>query len=271
MCVDKNLFATKNINSMYICPIGKGVITKAVGLSCEGSNNKNYLHIFCKDCIIKSLMIIGSCPLCRQQKTIKDLILIPSYSSIINNFKLKCENSDKNCKWEGKYEDYENHKNSCQYEELKCPNINCGKNIIRKDLHEHNGNCEYRNIECELCNGYYAFKFKDKHLSKEKCNKCDIEYNKCCKDKHSINDCCDRLIACPDCNENYMYKNENEHHINCEHKIITCCIDGCHEQFKRNQMQEHNNIYQSQHMQILINEMKKLKEDIQKMQSNINK
>lgn len=106
-------------------------------------------HFFCNThpCAPK----IGSlCPLDRQQ------ILSFSQSATIKReltaLKVKCPNEA--CPWKGERVQFEQHSNSCPFEQTPCKWA-CNSKVTRANLQAHEQTCVNRRIHCEFCKDTY--------------------------------------------------------------------------------------------------------------------
>ena len=111
----------------------------------------NY-NILCKDCFTK---------LCSEQKNTNINNIDKQYCSqvklYIENNRVKCININKGCNWQGQPSKLELHlNNDCLYQEVKCPNNECNKIILKKDLDSHLAQCDFTEkiikAKCNFCN-----------------------------------------------------------------------------------------------------------------------
>ena len=121
-------------------------------------------HIFCKDCLSRSLMIsakddrktLGNCVVCKTQLTIEakpDQCI----GKKVLDLGVKCTN-DK-CTWAGLLCEHPAHKKAqCGYERVQCP-LNCGATLYRFDVAKHKKiKCLLRKGVCNHCNKKGTFK-----------------------------------------------------------------------------------------------------------------
>ena len=96
-------------------------------------------HSFCYDCI-KNL----KCPFKCQNKKLKPSS--QTLKDILSKLKFKCMN--KNCEKILNYSDVKIHDKNCDFQEIICPNNNCNKKLLKKNLENHVLNeCQYSLIE----------------------------------------------------------------------------------------------------------------------------
>ena len=77
--------------------------------------------------------------------------------NVIKALRVKCNNQEKNCQWEGPLGKLETHIETCDYSEVPCPN-ECNtpshevRKIFRRDLTDHlNNECPRRKYKCKYC------------------------------------------------------------------------------------------------------------------------
>lgn len=96
-------------------------------------------HSFCYDCI-KNL----KCPFKCQNKKLKPSS--QTLKDILSKLKFKCMN--KNCEKILNYSDVKIHDKNCDFQEIICPDNNCDKKLLKKNLENHVLNeCQYSLIE----------------------------------------------------------------------------------------------------------------------------
>ena len=132
---------------------------------------------------------------------------------------------------------------------IHCKNIKegCNEIIFIDDLKEHLNKCEFRKIKCNYCKKYITFKFLEEH--KLNCSKflirceCGKEIEKINYEKHKKNDCPKAIIHCQ------LY------------------YLGCEEKFSRNELKEHNEKNNNEHLSIIYNSYI----NFSKIQNDLNK
>ncbi len=145
----------------------------------------------------------------------------------IRKLRVKCNNVDRDCQWEGIVDTLKEHLNVCEFIQIPCPKECKDDNgilmITRKDLEHHLAeNCPNRDYECDQCGqkGPYADKQRHDQICPEKDVACTNE------------DCSMRIkrIKIDDHIEN-----------ECEHTVIACkCTNiGCDVKLKRKIMRSH--------------------------------
>ena len=125
-------------------------------------------HVFCKSCLDKEEAT--ACPMC------SDKHFNTFYNKQINRqvrgLLVYCINKEKGCEWKGEVKDigeYLENIDSCQFEEVKCPN-ECEEIVQRRYLTRHvESECQHREVECQYCHDKIKMLFADgKHRSVQK-------------------------------------------------------------------------------------------------------
>ena len=128
--------------------------------------------VFCKTCITTTKRRLNSCPNCRKPspKIFSDL----RGAREIKRLRVSCENEEKGCAWSGVLVDYDNHKASCGFNEVDCPNAGCKEKVIKAFLEEHlNSTCPRRMTTCDVCQNFVTYEDLSNHPGV--CPKAEIE------------------------------------------------------------------------------------------------
>jgi hypothetical protein len=99
---------------------------------------------------------------------------------IIYGIVIKCKNSIKGCIEQFRIDRIKLHESECDYEEIKCPFLDCIYSDIRKNINIHVDKCEYNKIKCKFCKNLYRKSDFDRHIEKE-CEEVLMECEKCQK------------------------------------------------------------------------------------------
>ena len=188
-------------------------------------------EIFCKDCYNK---------LSLNKKYININNIDKQYSSLIKtvsqNIKIKCINQNLGCDWENELSKLEFHLNECLYETIKCPNNECNKTILKKNLNSHLIECEYTNI-----------------IIKAKCNYCKKDFNIQNISEH-LKKCPELIIDCEKgCGKKIKIKNLEEHkNNNCPEVLEKCAYwnKGCKKFIKRKYLEDHYILEKNNHLNL---------------------
>ena len=217
MCIDKELFENQNIPDNLICPVNKGIIVDAAGISCN-----NFLHVFCKECLTESLRVNSKCPLCRSAKRSCDIISVPYITDFLADYVLKCPNSSLGCNWNDQYKKYIDHSKNCEYRMVQCGIAGCNSYIPLKDLKSHEENCGFRIVTCSHCSLKYKSKDIGQHSEQTNCTKCQEKILVCMLNKHS-EVCPEVFVRCTSCRNEYKRKDMDNHHKNeCHYRNVQC-------------------------------------------------
>ena len=165
------------------------------------------------------------------EKSVRDLLIILlTGKRDIKALKVKCDNIERNCQWEGTVGTLEAHVATCKFTLLPCPK-KCmdtiqqflTSKIMRKDLDKHLENdCPNRDHKCEYCGekDMYA------HITQV--------HDKICKQK---------ILPCPNKCTKTMPRQDIEKHVEleCEYTVIACKYKniGCTTEMKRGDMEAH--------------------------------
>lgn len=102
-------------------------------------------HSYCFDCINDF-----RCPFSCENSNIRPSSV--GIKLILNNLNFRCDNDG--CEENILYSNLINHDFHCEYKLIKCPNLNCGINLAKKNLQNHIENeCKYTIERCRYC-GY---------------------------------------------------------------------------------------------------------------------
>ena len=117
---------------------------KPVSLSCG--------HSGCKDCIEELVKIRGPrsiCPQCGVRFDPRSLKNNIALHQITRALPVKCCNRD--CGWEGIYENAATHYAQCPKLDIECPNVSCYCTEIREGMAAHAAVCPKRKVPCPEC------------------------------------------------------------------------------------------------------------------------
>ena len=175
----------------------------------------------------------------------------------IKALKVKCDNFERNCHWEGTVGTLEAHVITCKFTLLPCPkeckdNTNKIKHLMRKNLNKHLKNkCPNRDHKCELCGekGTYA------HITQV--------HDGICKQK---------ILPCPNKCTKTMPRQDIEKHVEleCEYTVIACKFKniGCTTEMKRGDMEAHEQD-DSLHLSKALNAVVKLQDSNTQLQDSM--
>jgi hypothetical protein len=132
-----NRFAKDSVSEEFVCHICKDVLKDPLLVdSCE--------HIFCKDCIHRSIELEEKCPIDKNNVTFKQLREpIRSFKNLLAQLQINCEFSSLGCKQTFRLDQIETHTKTCTYgppdrNKLDCI---CGLKVEKIDIEEHQSNC----------------------------------------------------------------------------------------------------------------------------------
>jgi hypothetical protein len=97
------------------------------------------------------------------------LITSPDLISDAEGFELKCS-------WTGKLQLLTKHRETCLFQQVQCPHLNCNTKMQRREIDDHEKICKFKMVVCEECRSVLI-----RH---------ELE-------KHKEDDCPEILIPCP--------------------------------------------------------------------------
>ena len=109
-------------------------------------------HSGCKDCIEELVKIQGPrsrCPVCNlyfDGKSVKQNITLKQITWALP---VKCCNRD--CGWEGVYQNAAAHYGQCPKLDIECPNGGCFRTDVRESMDAHAAVCPKRKVPCPEC------------------------------------------------------------------------------------------------------------------------
>lgn len=213
------------------CPICLSVMNDPHLTSCCGRH-------YCQACITRIQMMAQPCPICKKSgfTTLFDRQL----RNRISILRVHCPMEGKGCKWQGKYEELEQHlsvgnmKGECLYISLPCP-FDCEESVTRRHISKHmKQECPNRRLRCQVCSGCGADGESDCHRT----------------------DCPDRFVDCPNgCPiPNIRFCNLNEHTSQlCPYRAVECKFHklGCRAVFLFKDGPRHYIENTSQHLEYI--------------------
>lgn len=160
----------------------------------------------------------------------------------VQDLKVKCNDINSKCKWEGTVGILEEHVATCEFALVPCPK-QCSKDSDEKvyftkdNLEQHLKNdCPYRDYECEHCGekGTYT-------------NITEVHDEKCEK----------KLVPCSnaDCTDTIQRQAIKRHLKDCIHTEVSCKYQkiGCNVKMKRNAISGHENDEDKLHLHMALN------------------
>ena len=206
--------------SEFFCPVTFGVLRKPHQTLCCG----NHLS---QETVSTLEQSRGPCPLCKK----KVLSTVPDkfFERKVNQWKVRCQNKDLGCEWEGELGSLEKHLNKnlveggCQFVAVACP-YSCSQHFLRCQLEEHKrSRCPVRPFTCQYCN-------------------LEDTYNAVTSRHWSV---CEKYpLECPnECGETEIHRKDIARHLDgtCPLQVIKCefSCTGCKVECQRQHMQAH--------------------------------
>jgi len=137
MGYDINRFVKGSVNEEFHCRICQNVLQDPLLVeSCE--------HIFCGDCIHRSLELEEKCPIDKNSVTLKQLREpMRSFKNLLGQLEIRCEFASFGCNQYIKLNEIETHVKTCSYGPPDRNKIDCicGLQVNHNELIEHQSNC----------------------------------------------------------------------------------------------------------------------------------
>ena len=175
----------------------------------------------------------------------------------IKSLRVKCNNIERNCQWEGTVGTLEAHVDTCSFALVPCTNKCKDHNddiihFMRKSLNKHLKNdCPNRDHKCEYCGekGTYA------HITQIHDKICEL-----------------KILPCPNKCTKIMQRRDIEKHVEleCEYTVIACKFKniGCTTEMKRGDMAAHEQD-DSLHLRKALNAVVKLQDSNTELQEKV--
>eukprot|EP00111_Clytia_hemisphaerica_P022390 TCONS_00065800-protein len=178
------------------------------------------------------------------------------HRAITNDVDIFCKYKERGCLWTGSINDFEKHeKLNCQFTTIKCSFQQCNMTFWRKFQPNHEKICQYRLAHCDYC------KNKDLRFV-------DLEAH------HVV---CDQFPSgCGNIGCHVILPREkmiNSHSKECPFEVVPCKFHeiGCKITILRSKQKEHDETFQSQHMDLLLHNTVQLKKELQSSQQELEK
>ena len=220
------LIDKSDLTEDLVCPICLGIFNDPVGCPCPTG-----LHIFCKLCI--GGWTSNSCPTCRS--SFDYTLQVHSVKNMVSKLQRIC--GFKNCTWKGKHGDHVKHLLECEFKQTECKY--CSVSFITKEFKNHQEKCEKFPLICEYCSWSVPR------------NSIDVHYTECPS----------YVIKCIMCNLDVI-RQSMEVHITqqCVERSVICEYEGCIEQYKAKDEENHLNTAARKHLQLVEKELSELKQ-----------
>jgi TRAF-type zinc finger len=262
--LDRAVTFAETIHQRYHCPF-----CNCVADSPQSCGSKvGCVGIFCKTCLDESLSRSPTCPLCRNSvvdggarslvvwdiiqshqvyccnysDTCSSDIILCSDEIEESNKKSKKESESGACDWVGKYEELERHLHVCGFEKVKCPNRNCNKMILRRELDSHQKSCPCRVVNCPACHRELALYTLDSHL--ETCGKVSVTCS---------------------CGQDLLREDEDRHRSDsCPLTVVSCPfhLHGCRALVVRRDLDQHNSEWAQKHVELFSEKLQSLESSV---------
>ena len=108
-------------------------------------------HTMCKVCLETALSgTFPTCPVDRRYLGTSTPVRNLALQSLIMGFPIKCPNGS-GCRWIGRLESLQGHRNECEMEMVGCTNAHCTASLYRFEMGSHQDQCPHRSEPCVHC------------------------------------------------------------------------------------------------------------------------
>ena len=163
----------------------------------------------------------------------------------IDSIEVFCPMRHKGCERKETVSTLEEHLAICEFFPVACE-LKCDKLLLTAEMEEHVANeCENRKLDCVNC----AENMRAGEM-----------------DNHQLV-CVEHPVVCPNnCGQNEMKRKDLQEHIDgvCELTVLKCTYSqcGCEVSLARNEMKQHENEHQSEHLSLMNAHIKRLESSI---------
>ena len=234
------------------CPICLLVMREPHQVDCCG-------YSFCKTCIYRAKISKKSCPMCNET----EFSVFPNkgLQRVLYEFKVHCSNAKDGCKWIGDLRQLTTH--------------------LRGDYYEDQliNNCKYVDVQCQFCSTLFKRHQLQEHKQKlcmkrpYKCPHCN-DYSSTFEDvtENHILVCPNIAVLCPyNCGVLTARRDVDKHTRYCGKTEVECEFKefGCNMKVARKYMQDHILKSTSEHLVLVANSHRELKEKLKDQDSLI--
>ena len=229
-----------------MCPICLQIIREAHQVDCCG-------YSFCKTCVYCVKVSKKACPICNHN----NFSVYPNkgLQRVLYDLTVSCSNAKEGCTWTGELRQLMNHLRGNYYD------------------NELVNGCEYTDVQCPFCTRI----LKHIHLKEHKqklCNKRPFTCTHCSKYSSTFEDvtenhitvCPNIAVFCPyDCGVLIARKDVELHARSCGKTEVDCDFKefGCNMKVTRKYLQEHVVMSTSEHLVLVANSHRELKEELE--------
>ncbi|KAI9510117.1 hypothetical protein F5148DRAFT_1182546, partial [Russula earlei] len=203
----------------------------------EPTTSRTCAHSFCRDCIGPALEASSHCPIDRSPLLMHDMapsnpivrhVRIPLiYTSImVDELTVECLNREAGCEFTCQRQLLAVHlKEDCLFVEESCPDPECSRKSLRKDILGDNALCPHRLVICDSCAA--EMKACELRVSPPSLSR-GISLFKSLHRTHRRK-CSIERTRCPSCNLEYSYSETADHAEVCLAAIVPCehASHGC--------------------------------------------
>ncbi|XP_042341193.1 TNF receptor-associated factor 5 isoform X2 [Plectropomus leopardus] len=228
----------------FVCPLCRGVVLNPQQSSCG--------HIYCRLCLRRLLETSSpSSPVC----PVDGAVITPAEvfqdnccKREISSLQVYCPNSQA-CTAVVALRHLQEHRRSCQYEQLQCCNPGCRAALQRRHLQEHLTNtCPHRTEPCPHCQQPQTLSLLQDHVQSS-CPQVEVDCPHSCSLKMPRHKLTEHRETCP------------EILVHCSYRKF-----GCSVQDKRGRVKLHEDAAVSHHMLLVLRSNTHLEQQVEALQ-----
>ena len=263
--ISQEFLAEGSINELQICGVCKNILWDPQMCS---NYDSGCFYTVCRPCI-RTFENNEICQKCNKET--KYSLNKYLHNTIISTLKFKCQNAPKcslileytelpyhycdfdvikcknvECNWKGTRNNLSDHHKECIYELIKCPNTNCKREFPRNNLEEHSKTCEYQILTCPICVEYTSIR-KEMPIHTVECPKAKVvciyqgrgcAYQPTKDGERAHREICLYQPVKIECGHEVNLKDEEVHRGECT-EFPMVCEGGCGAEFTRGDLAMH--------------------------------
>lgn len=119
----------------------------------EPTTSRTCAHSFCRGCIGSAIRASPHCPIDRSPLSPRDMVPSnPIIRHMVDELNVECLNREAGCEFTCQRQLLAAHlKDECLFTEEQCPDPDCSRKVLRKDILGDNSLCPHRPVVCDSC------------------------------------------------------------------------------------------------------------------------
>ncbi|KAJ7387270.1 hypothetical protein OS493_004246 [Desmophyllum pertusum] len=230
----------------YQCPVCKDVLRYPVQFEECG-------HRVCSACFPTLLRVEPRCPIDQNQINKDAAYVDKAFNREILELDVKCNNHEWGCKWEGEFQNAQEHADDCEFVDMLC-SYECGARFQKRFFEKHvDKDCPKKIIICPYCD--------DRHLREDR--------------KTHLDECPKLPMPCPNKCEKKLVINRDQvdHHVSeeCPKTKMTCEYEdiGCAHRCNREKLPKHHKSELISHVRMLYSIVMEQKKELQETKAQL--